>query len=155
MSAPETDSDKLAKDAAETARFLLEDAAKGVAALLELLPPPQVEVMGKHPLLVVGFALIAILDNRASEHARLMESQLEVLQEIAEGVDMLCACTCAEAESEALGHDGGPTPFEALYGQRPEQLYDALKAEYLRLHPDWSVEQHTAAMEPFAKLVGL
>lgn len=36
-----------------------------------------------------------------------------------------------------------------------ERVYDTLKAEYMRLNPNCSIEQHTAAMERFALMAGL
>lgn len=154
MSAPENAFDQLEEDTAETARHRLEDATKGVAALLELLPAPQVEVLEKNPLLVVGFALVAFLDKSATEHWRLMKSQLEALQEIAEGVDMLCTFGFPAPESATACQAELETTF-LLKGQQPEPMYDALKAGFLRWHPDCSIEQHAAAMAYFAKLVGL
>lgn len=152
MSAPEIDANELAANAAQFAGYQLTDAAGCVAVLLERPSASPVEIMEKHPVLVVGHALLAYLDARAEEQRILGETVIEALQEIAESTDMLCAV-------------GGPMPGAALSegehggtlpeGLRPEQMYNALKAEYERLNPDGSTEQHAAAMSRFAGLAGL
>lgn len=155
MSAPEINYKQLELDAALHAEDCLMGAAGSVALLLEMPTISPAEMMKKHPQLVAVFALLAHMDERAEERKVFMEMGVAALQEIAEGVDMLCACAAPGAESATVGHAAMPKSSMLLPGQSPARAYDALKAEFIRLNPDCSIEEHVAAMERFARLVGL
>lgn len=154
MSAPEIDPNELALNAHLFAGEQLMDAARSLAILLKMPSLRPEKVMAEHPILSVGFALIAYLKAYADESECYMDEGVLALQEISDGVATLCAFGFPAPES-ATDCQAEPKTTLLLDGQRPEQMYDALKANYIRLNPDCSIEQHTAAMAYFAGLVGL
>lgn len=88
MSGPEIDYNKLREGGLEYASNQLFDAAQVLAALLDLREPPD-EIMRKHPMLVVGIALVAHLDERAEERRIMMGAALEMLRGISNSVEIL------------------------------------------------------------------
>lgn len=149
MSAPEIDLNELALNAHLFAGEQLVAAAGSLALLLKMSSLRPEKVMDEHPILVVGFALLAHLDARAEENRCLMEAGIQTMQEIAEGVDMLCTLGFPPASQADIEHEEMPSQHEA------EIMYSALKVDYERHNPCCSVEQHTVAIARFARLVGL
>lgn len=85
MSPPQIDPNKLREDGLEYASNQLFEAAQVLAGELGLREPPD-EIIRKYPMLVVGIALLAHLDERAEERRVLKEAELVVLQKIADAL---------------------------------------------------------------------
>jgi hypothetical protein len=88
MSGPEIKPDWM-NEGAERAEDEFADAVDTLAHLFKSWPWPQVEMLTEHPMLVVGFALIARLDERAADRYIQKEAELETLSRIADGIEMI------------------------------------------------------------------
>ena len=85
MSGPEIDFNKLRTDGLEYASNQLWEAAQVIAGELGLRELPE-EIIKKHPVLVLGIALLAHLDERAEERRILKGTELDLFEKIANSI---------------------------------------------------------------------
>jgi hypothetical protein len=123
MSGPEIDFNKLRTNGLEYASDQLWEAAQALAGELGLRESPD-EIIRKHPTLVLGKALLAHLDERAEERRIMKEAELEILREIERSL-----ITLAIANSE--------------------MLVGELKENWLKIHPNYTPEELSEAMNRF------
>lgn len=105
MNAPEIDYNKLREGGHEYASNQLFDAAQVLAGQLDLREPPD-EIIRKYPMLVVGIALLAHLDERAEERRLVKEAEFALLKSIADSagiaVDALMGLVVGELKERWL-----------------------------------------------------
>ncbi|ODT74779.1 MAG: hypothetical protein ABS69_11575 [Nitrosomonadales bacterium SCN 54-20] len=123
MSAPEIDFNKLRANGLEYASNQLWEAAQVIAGELDLRESPE-EIIRKHPVHVLGVALLAHLDERAEERRIMKEAELEILREIEQSLITL-----------------------AIAGS--EMLVGELKENWLKVHPNYTPEELSEAMNRF------
>jgi len=123
MSAPEIDFNKLKDDGLIYAEDQLLLAAQVLIGILYSQELPE-EIIKKHPVLVVGAALLAHLDERAEERRIMREAELEILRKIEQSLTTL-----------------------AIVGS--EMLICSLKENWLKVHPNCNPKELAEAMERF------
>ena len=102
----------------------------------------QLEAMQRHPLLVTGIAVVATLERFRVDYAYQQNHTQLLLQDLIESVD--CAGAKAPLANETI-----------LTALSQEHTLAALKACWLKLHPQHTEQEYRAAILEFEKLLGL
>ena len=126
MSLPEIDFNKLNDDGLTYAGDLFLLGAQVLIGILYSKEAPE-EIIKKHPMLVIGIALLGHLDEQAAERRIMKEAELEILRGVSDNLEILTS-----------------TVMQLMVAK--------LKENWLKTFPNHTPAEMTAAMRCFESM---